>query len=123
MTNSERTREWQRQHPEKVAAIRQRYLLAKKARQENSLVDFRRSKFKTSSSAIAAFCRRRCRSGYCHGGGVFLRATLFCEQSKCPLFAFRNGDPRAIGRGLVENNIRHYHENTQVQGRGPKETQ
>ena len=98
-TDSERAKKWQKDNPEKVAISKARKKAKKLLLQEEAIKAHKRSNYKTQIAAIKAFCAD-CSHGTKHGGSrSFPNAPVVCKRIICPLFAYRNGDPRRIVMG------------------------
>ena len=92
MTPGERTLKWLKANPEKAKANKVRYQERKEASHKEGLKNIKRSKYKTPMPAIKAFCRE-CPKGSSRKGKNYLNAIVTCREKKCPLYAFRNGNP------------------------------
>jgi len=102
MTESERMMKWLRDNPKKAQALKERERAKKIARQDESIAAWNKARYKSPVFAIRAFCNA-CPIGVSRCG--FDRAPVSCEKTACPLYCFRNGDPRKIAQGRKENNI------------------
>ena len=101
-TPSERATQWQKQHPERVAAAQAKKKVIKVRHQTESLNILHRSPYQTPMQAIKGFCHQ-CPHGTSRNGKTYNNAPVFCEQFTCPLFAFRNGNPTLIQRGFTRD--------------------
>ena len=96
---SERTKKWMEEHPGRALVNAANCRLRKQRAQKESIKALKKAKYNTMGAAIRAFCRA-CPKGTSRNGKNYLHAYVACEQKKCPLFAFRNGDPRRIAACL-----------------------
>jgi len=105
-SESKRTKQWQKNNPIRYLAYQIEQRERKVKLQQESIRNWERSPHKTPIAAIRAYCRSKCGSGFFHGG--FPKAPVTCETGDCPLFAYRNGDPRLIARGIREDHLKGY---------------
>lgn len=94
-STSSQTLAWHKNNPEKSAALTAANQAIKRARQEQTLVDFANSEYKTMLGAIRARCRFFCE----HSRSTYktkLATYITCDVPACPLYAFRNNDPSKI---------------------------
>jgi hypothetical protein len=97
-TASERAKQWIKDNPERHKANQDVMRNRKIDELNKSLRSLNRSKFKSPLKSIQAFCRLKCGKGSCSRNT--LHSLLSCSHKSCPLFPFRNGDPKAILRGI-----------------------
>ena len=100
---SKRTILWLKDNPEKARINRKKSKAIKETLQTEALKAYKSGKSKSPSSAIRIFCSG-CEHATKRGGREnFPKAPIFCKNKKCPLFAFRNGNPMLIKRGKKMN--------------------
>jgi hypothetical protein len=102
MTGSEMTKQWMSDNPEKYEAYKQRAREKKIKQQDESILALQSAKYKTPIASIRAFCNS-CPLGLSRNG--YDQAPVTCFNTVCPLYAFRNGDPKRIALGRKCNTI------------------
>lgn len=102
VSESQRTKEWMRDNPEKAKALQESQRERKVALQNEAIDAWKHSPYKTMGIAIRAFC-------HSCPHGTFSRDTpkspVFCDKKGCPLFPYRNGNPMSIQRGKKFNSL------------------
>lgn len=102
--NSERTKQWIRNNPERYKANQTRSLQRKETMRKEAMLCIKKAQHKTPMLAIKAFCRA-CPNGVSRQGTNYRNAPVSCKQKTCPLFPFRNGNPTRIKQGLKRNMV------------------
>ena len=103
---------WALENPEKALALKERQRKQKKKLQKESIANLKKSKFKTPAKAIRAFCHA-CPNGSSRCGPNYLKAPVSCKKEDCPLYAFRNGIPMLISRGIKQNHLKAFYQSKQ----------
>ena len=100
---SKNTSIWIKNNPEKHQKNLCKSKDLKEKSHQESLRSIKKSKYKTPMQAVKGYCRKECKLGESRNGHNYINAYVTCHHKSCPLFAFRNGDPRWIKRGLKKD--------------------